>query len=267
MELTKEKPIIVISGAVIIIALGLYFILYRPVIMKIESAQKNYHASEAELSQVEAELSQARRILASLETKRAKQALIAEGDVPDLIDKLTRQGKQNGVKFIFIDSKQPEESQGLRYKVLPVGMELDSTYKGLEVFLSSLDNLEKGPITVRSFKTVPDKSVRVKLKTKLVLDMYFVVVESTGFKTVPPQSPKKSSHTSWGRNPFSFQRNIEMDVILSGIFWDREKPLAIINGATVGIGDTIEGKTVANITRDSVILSDGTVDFALKIGE
>jgi hypothetical protein len=46
-----------------------------------------------------------------------------------------------------------------------------------------------------------------------------------------------------------------------------EKSLALINDRIVALGDTISGKRVAAITRDSVVFEFGGQRRSLKIGE
>ena len=55
-------------------------------------------------------------------------------------------------------------------------------------------------------------------------------------------------------------------ITLTGILWDKDKPLAIINNRVVKIGDTAGGSRVVEIKENSVILNDGTKDFELKLG-
>ena len=54
---------------------------------------------------------------------------------------------------------------------------------------------------------------------------------------------------------------------LSGIIWDQEKYAAVINNRIVSIGDKIEGNVVLDIKKDSVILTDGNINFELTIGK
>ena len=46
------------------------------------------------------------------------------------------------------------------------------------------------------------------------------------------------------------------DPDLNGIIWQQEKPLAIVGGVVVGRGDRVEGFTVVEITRETVVLRD-----------
>ena len=79
---------------------------------------------------------------------------------------------------------------------------------------------------------------------------------------------KRTNYTTWSRNPFTLQKTSSKafkGLILDGIMWDKEKPLAIINGRIVKIGDTVSGNTVVDIKQDKVILNDGVADFELRL--
>ncbi|MDP3142888.1 MAG: hypothetical protein Q8N14_02935 [Candidatus Omnitrophota bacterium] len=52
---------------------------------------------------------------------------------------------------------------------------------------------------------------------------------------------------------------------LSGIFLDAKIPKAIIGDTIVGVGDKIEDKTITEIKKDRVILSDGSKDYELRL--
>ncbi|MBL7151294.1 MAG: hypothetical protein ISS89_01710 [Candidatus Omnitrophica bacterium] len=55
-------------------------------------------------------------------------------------------------------------------------------------------------------------------------------------------------------------------ITLSGILWDENNPLAIINNKVVKKADSVSGCRVIEIKRNSVVLNDGTRDFELKLG-
>lgn len=75
------------------------------------------------------------------------------------------------------------------------------------------------------------------------------------------------------RDPFS---NLPMTIknesssntlSLKGILWDVQKPLALINGMTVKIGDKVGNCVIVSIKQDKVILNDGSKDFELRLGQ
>jgi len=166
MELTKERLIIVISAGLAIIALGLYLFLYSPLINKLRKAH-------SECKRLETEVLQAREATDSLRIKTPKGKLITEEDVSWAIDELTKKGKLARVNFISITPKQTEKpQQTLFYKILPIEIEMESTYDDLGIFLGSLDELENCVVTVRNFNITSTEEGAKKLKTKLMLNLY-----------------------------------------------------------------------------------------------
>lgn len=73
------------------------------------------------------------------------------------------------------------------------------------------------------------------------------------------------------RDPFSdlpvtiINKSSPNTLSLSGILWDTQNPLALINGMTVKVGDKVRNYIITNIEQDKVVLNDGTKDFELKI--
>lgn len=79
---------------------------------------------------------------------------------------------------------------------------------------------------------------------------------------------KRTNYASWSRNPFTLQKTSSKafkGLILDGIIWDKEKPMALINGEIVKIGDSVSANLVVDIKQDRVILNDGAKDFELKL--
>ncbi|MBI4845772.1 MAG: hypothetical protein HY810_04775 [Candidatus Omnitrophica bacterium] len=52
------------------------------------------------------------------------------------------------------------------------------------------------------------------------------------------------------------EKELPIDLKVSGILWDNDVPTAIINSKVVKIGDLIYGKTVVDMEKDKVILMD-----------
>ena len=84
-----------------------------------------------------------------------------------------------------------------------------------------------------------------------------------------PSVARDTTPLAWGGDPFVRDwlmagelRDLNLRAVTLG-----EKPLALINDRIVAPGDTISGKRVAAIMRDSVVLEFGGQRFGLKIGE
>ena len=87
---------------------------------------------------------------------------------------------------------------------------------------------------------------------------------------------KRTEFVGWGKNPFAKPQEEEKegkkvgsvsDLKLGAIMWDDKTPSAFINGKIVSVGDKIDDKTVKQIEEDRVILTDGTNDYVLRLGE
>ncbi len=80
-----------------------------------------------------------------------------------------------------------------------------------------------------------------------------------------------SKFTSWYRNPFvpkAKEVKVELRIVLNGIVWDANKPVAMINDKVLGMGESLNDKiTVVQIKPDRVILNNGESDFELKLGQ
>jgi hypothetical protein len=67
-------------------------------------------------------------------------------------------------------------------------------------------------------------------------------------------------------NPVPSVKASAYGVQLSGIVWDKDKPMAIINGRVVKVGDNVDGRMVSVIKQDRVVLNDGISEIELKLG-
>ena len=65
--------------------------------------------------------------------------------------------------------------------------------------------------------------------------------------------------------PLVSEKNMQSGFALTGILWDKIKPLAIIDGEVVKKGSRVGNKMVVDIKRDRVILSDGQELFEIKL--
>jgi hypothetical protein len=86
---------------------------------------------------------------------------------------------------------------------------------------------------------------------------------------------KRTEFTDWGRDPFARpQRQNEQEkdnglsnLRLAAIIRSDEEPAAFINESIIHVGDRIADKTVKRIEQNSVILTDGTKDYVLRLQE
>lgn len=165
MRLPGKKSIIVIIAVAAIVATGIYVIIYRPLIRALKKESLKYKTLEAEVLG-------ARRIIDSVKTEGLRESILTEKDISLAINELTEYGKSKRIDFISITPKEAEKETS--YKILPIQMEIKSTYQDLGIFLGRLGELKKSLITVRNFDAAPDKAEPAKLRTALVLNMYLL---------------------------------------------------------------------------------------------
>ncbi len=164
VELTKQRVVIIVSVAAVIALLGIYLILFNPLINKIKLLHLEYRSLETSVLQ-------AREALNSLKSKEFKKELVSETDVSLAIEELTKEGKAKGINFISLTPKQIERQQE-SYKVLPVDLELEASYVMLSNFLGKLDDLNRSLARIRKFNIVLNKLNPKMLTVRLSLDMY-----------------------------------------------------------------------------------------------
>ncbi len=74
------------------------------------------------------------------------------------------------------------------------------------------------------------------------------------------------------KNPFrpdhaagSFTATGQSENVLNGIFWDSQRPLAIIADTVVAVGDYVENKKVIRIEKDAVFLDNQGKEEVLRL--
>ena len=106
--------------------------------------------------------------------------------------------------------------------------------------------------------------------------------EAAGQRAAPVQAPssaaaarpvqrgqqhQRAAQLSWDRDPFTHGGSVGPTggFTLTGILWDAQDPIAIINGEMLRVGDQLDGYRVTEIAQDHVSLSDGAQTYQLPI--
>lgn len=81
----------------------------------------------------------------------------------------------------------------------------------------------------------------------------------------------RTKHTAitWGRDPFVplIRLGSPYELKLSAIFYNKEKPSAIINGVIVYAGSVVNGQKVIDIAKTHVILQGETGKVRLELAD
>ncbi|MFA5144298.1 MAG: hypothetical protein WC522_09110 [Candidatus Omnitrophota bacterium] len=76
---------------------------------------------------------------------------------------------------------------------------------------------------------------------------------------------RRTDFRSWKRSPFIPKGEPRSKLTLNGILADGANFKAMIGDTIVGKGGMVDGSRVIEVTKDKVILNDGTKDFELKL--
>ena len=91
---------------------------------------------------------------------------------------------------------------------------------------------------------------------------------------LPDPSPQRAAqrkdavHQVWARDPFVqdlSSKSATATLALTGILWDANQPMAIINGQTLSVGQELDGYRVTSISPHHVSLTDGKQILELSI--
>ena len=132
-----------------------------------------------------------------------------------------------------------------------------------------LPKLRQGKVEIiKPIERPPEKPIRISGPKKSGIEP----LEQFDIQRVVEQMKSKSERIdiSSVRDPF---KKLELkiteldfsDLVLSGIMWDEEAPLVIINNQILKEGDTISGFVIGEIRKDEVILTKGTEGYSLKV--
>ncbi len=210
-EYIKENLFMVIIGGTVISALGLYLLVFSPLLAKIEKGSKEY-------TKIEADIFRSRAIIESAKKIKTTRTLLTEkhSDILQPINELSKREKLEKINFVSICRKDKDTGGGKKrkkrrkkkgpYKVLPIEMILESTYEDLGTFFEEVDELDQGVVSIANFTIIPFQEKPVQLRTTLELDMY-LYTPAVKFKLparlVPSKRKvKKTAYVDWGISPF-----------------------------------------------------------------
>jgi Tfp pilus assembly protein PilO len=154
---SKKRKLI---GLGVFIFLVICFFIYYSLLKEIKNASLEYKKLKKEVEGLYKTLSA---------EKGNRKKLIKEEKISFFLKEIVKKGKGEGIEFISITPKKIEEI--LTYRVLPIEMWLESSYKSLGTFLGFLNSLEE-IIKVESFEISPLKNNPSKLKTNLLIKVY-----------------------------------------------------------------------------------------------
>ncbi|MFH1354972.1 MAG: hypothetical protein ABIH19_02355 [Candidatus Omnitrophota bacterium] len=139
--------------------------------------------------------------------------------------------------------------------------------KRIEIIITSALVLVFVLVWARTIKVMKKrKTPKPKLASSLIVPQSASLAQPTasGVQDITPEEV-----LSWGKCPFSGKVYSSVEktsgVELSGIIWDEETPMAVINDKILLVGESIGQNTVLSIEKEKVTLSDGSKNTELRL--
>jgi Tfp pilus assembly protein PilO len=165
MKIMKDNLKKIVISAMVIAAIVVYFIFFKPLLKELEVKYAKYKSLDSTMVK-------ARQMASSAQAQGAESSILTKKDISLAIDELTNRGQELSIDFIALTPGKSEKEA--LYEVFPIDMEIKSGYKKLGLFLGALSKLEKSLISVKSFVIVPEEGDNGKLKAKISLKMYLL---------------------------------------------------------------------------------------------
>ena len=80
----------------------------------------------------------------------------------------------------------------------------------------------------------------------------------------------RTRFSDWDRSPFLLHGELAQGVrglLLDGIVWDAQNPLAMINNQVLAVGDSVGRSRITRITKTEVFLEEEGSEFILRLGD
>jgi len=183
----KVNVFVAIFGALILFTV-LFLLLLAPVRRSVAVKKDEWKRLEVQLAENRARLQSFSKtdksaIEAELEDLRGRLPL--KSSTADILNELTKRGKELSVEFISIAPQEgkaispPQGTSGaLKYKILPIEINMRAGYRNLGEYLGVVENLGSGFATVGEFRIGKDPQAPPKLNIRLVVYTYILEDQS-----------------------------------------------------------------------------------------
>jgi len=236
-------------------------------------------------------------LISAQEKVHPQAPMIVFTEASKVVQEIVDLGNQDSITFISMINQDKAKIAYKKISTLPVELEVQGSFRQLGVFMGDLNDLRRGIVLIDSFEIKKESPETDNVKAKVLL---YICLKSPPKTTKPPKDTVAShqqalsfineyslgklpsgSDMDWGkRDPFDpgviilkgigvkpVMEAIKNDFAyhLIGIFWNEEKPSAIINGLVVDTGSKIGPSTVKKINPGEVILFDGKKNIFLEL--
>lgn len=174
----------VIIGAGLVLFSLLFILILTPLRRSIAVKEKKWKELEVRLLGGRSKLtssfkSDIKALKAQLAASK-KRLPLGEFSTSDVLNELTKRAKQLNIEFISIAPRlettiAPRTAAGtLRYKIVPIEINMSGTYKNIGRYLGGLEDMENIFATAGVFKIIKNEKTFPRLNAKLVVYTYII---------------------------------------------------------------------------------------------
>jgi len=168
-NIQMNKRTIIFAGAVAVVGI-IFFLFINPLWSKVSNVSQEVKVLIGELSSVRAMIKESKNF-------SGNRHPLSRGEVSVAINEIMELGASLNIDFFATSPQQIQKIQGSKYPVLPISMELQSTYENFGVFVGALENLSRSIVTVKQFNIERKPMLLPKIAVGLIVEIHLKVVE------------------------------------------------------------------------------------------
>lgn len=184
----KKINIFIAIGGGLVLFIALFLLLLAPVRRSIAVKKEEWKKLEAQIIENRSKIDSLARIDKSAiesELEDLRRKLPSKSSASAVLDELTKRGRELNIELISIapqDGKtiSPSENPAgaLKYKILPIEINMRAGYRSLGEYLGIVEKLDTGFATVGGFQIAKDPKAPPKLNVRLVVYTYILEDQS-----------------------------------------------------------------------------------------
>jgi len=158
-----KRTIILISG--IALAGIVFFLFIKPLWSKVSDVSQEVKTLNSQLGSV-------REALKGRKNLNKDRHPLSRGEISVAMNEIMEVGASFNIDFFATSPQQIKKLKGSKYPVLPIRLEMKSTYENFGVFLGALENLNKSIVTVRQFNIDRQPILLPEIRVELVVEIH-----------------------------------------------------------------------------------------------
>lgn len=167
-KLLKENRIAVFIAAAVLLLITVFAIVIVPIAHKLSLTYQECRGYEEQAAEARRTVEIGRKI----DKEYGGRSLISEQEAAVGIEEFTRYAKSLGINFFSIRPGDIIKEEGMPYKILPIELSFQASDEQFIKYMTSIDELKKAIVTIKSFDITPDSIDRRQLKVTMVIDIY-----------------------------------------------------------------------------------------------